>query len=69
LETPNNKHNHGAHRDFFVLNHRSSKKHHLDMFKVFGAVLAYGVLSTQAIPINMAPVFWKQVTCFDLDDV
>ena len=37
------------------------------MFKFLGAFIAFGILSKQPIPLNLAPTVWKQILGQDLN--
>ena len=61
IKSPNNRNDHGANRDCFILNPSSKSPAHLEMFKYLGAFIAFGILSKQPIPLNLAPTVWKQI--------
>lgn len=61
IKSPNNRNEHGPNRDCFVLDPTSKSPSHLLMFKYLGAFIAFGVLSKQPVPLNLAPSVWKQI--------
>lgn len=67
IKSPNNRNDHGANRDCFILNPASKSPAHLEMFKFLGAFIAFGILSKQPIPLNLAPTVWKQILGQDLN--
>ena len=74
IRTPNNRNEHGACRDCFILDSRSETPAHKLMFRYFGGFLAFAFCSKSPLPFNMAPWFWKQmlgedVTLEDLEEI
>lgn len=61
IKTPNNKNDHGNNRESYILNGLSGSPRHLQMFRFFGAMLSFSILSLQPLSINLAPFFWKQL--------
>lgn len=61
IKSPNNRNEHGPNRDCFVLDPSSKSPSHLLMFKYLGAFIAFGILSKQPVPLNLAPSVWKQI--------
>ena len=59
IPTPNNKNNHGQFRECWMVNPSSQSPTHLDMFKFFGYYIGYAIRSEQALPLDLAPIFWK----------
>lgn len=71
-KTPNNKNDSGSYRECFILNPHARSPVHLKMFKYFGALLGFSILTKQPLPINMVPFFWKQIrgqTVMTLEDL
>lgn len=62
IKTPNNKNEYGNNRECFILNSRSTSARHQKMFKYFGALLGFSILSQQPMALNLAPIFWKQLS-------
>jgi hypothetical protein len=50
-----------------MLNPASISPTHLDMFKFFGCLIGFGIRTLSALPLNLAPLFWKQVLGETLD--
>ena len=74
IKSPNNKTDHGANRDCFILDPASTGPAHLNMFKFLGGFIAFGILSKSPVPLNLAPSVWKQIlgetmTLADLDGI
>lgn len=74
IKSANNRNDHGSNRDCFVLDPASKSPAHLEMYKYLGAFIAFGVLSKQPVPLNLAPTVWKQIlgqplTLADLESV
>jgi E3 ubiquitin-protein ligase HERC2 len=61
IPTPNNKNNHGLNRECFMINPSSLLPNHLDMFKYFGYYLGMAIRSEQALALDLAPVFWRNL--------
>lgn len=59
IKSPNNKNEHGANRDCFILDSRSRTPAHQLMFNYIGAFLAFSFLSKSPMPLNLAPWVWK----------
>ena len=73
IKSPNNRNEHGSCRDCFILNGASKSPTHLEMYKFFGGLIAYGIMSKSPVPFNLAPIIWKQLlgetpTIEDLND-
>lgn len=71
-KTPNNKNDSGNFRECFILNPDARSPTHLKMFKYFGALLGFSILTKQPLTINMVPFFWKQIqgqTAMTLEDL
>ncbi|TNV74071.1 hypothetical protein FGO68_gene5475 [Halteria grandinella] len=62
IPTPNNKNNHGQNRESWMLNPSSTTQVHLQLFKYFGLFLGMAIRSQQALPLDLAPIFWKLLT-------
>ena len=74
IKTPNNRNDHGANRDCYMLDPASTGPGHIEMFKYLGGFIAFGILSKAPVPLNLAPTVWKQVlgepmTLADLDSI
>ena len=72
IKSPNNRNEHGANRDCFVLDPSSTSPSHLEMYRFLGGFIACGILSKAPIPLNLSPSVWKQIlglplTLADLD--
>ena len=72
IKSPNNRNEHGASRDCFVLDPSSTSPSHLEMYRFLGGYIACAILSKAPIPLNLAPSVWKQIlglplTLSDLD--
>jgi E3 ubiquitin-protein ligase HERC2 len=61
IKSPNNRNDHGANRDCFVLDPASTSPAHLEMFKYLGGFIGFGILSKSPVPLNLAPTVWKQI--------
>lgn len=59
IPTPNNKNNHGQFRECWMINPSSTSPSHLDLFKHFGYFIGAAIRSQQALPLDIAPIFWK----------
>ena len=59
IPTPNNKNNHGQYRECWIVNPSSTSPTHLELFKFFGIFLGHAIRSQQALPLDLAPLFWK----------
>ena len=73
-KSPNNRNEHGTHRECFILNPSSISPSHLEMYRFLGGLVGYGIMSRSPIPINFAPFLWKQIlgvelTLSDLDTI
>lgn len=74
IKSPNNRNDHGSHRDCFILNPTSTSPSHLEMYKFLGAFIAFSILSKAPFPISLAPIVWKQILgestgLSDLDEI
>lgn len=74
IKSPNNRNDHGANRDCYILDPASTGPGHLNMFKYLGGFIAFGILSKSPVPLNLAPSVWKQIlgdamTLADLDGI
>ena len=74
VKTSNNRNVHGNHRDCFILNPSAKSPTQLEMFKFLGALIGYGIMAKAALPLNLAPTFWKTLqgetlTLNDLDSI
>ena len=72
IKSPNNRNEHGASRDCFVLDPTSKSPSHLEMYKFLGGYIGCAILSKAPVPLNLAPSVWKQImglplTLADLD--
>lgn len=67
IKTSNNRNDHGDNRDCFMLNPTSRSPTHLEMYKFFGAFLAFSIMTTAPIPIHLAPSVWKQLLGDELE--
>ena len=72
IKSPNNRNEHGANRDCFVLDPTSKSPTHLEMYQFLGAYIANAILTKAPLPLNLAPSVWKQILglplkLFDLD--
>ena len=61
IKSPNNRNDHGANRDCFLLDPASTSPAHLEMFKYLGGFIGFGILSKSPVPLNLAPTVWKQI--------
>ena len=61
IKSPNNRNDHGANRDCFILNPDSTSPAMLEMYKYLGGFIAFGILSKSPVPLNLAPTVWKQI--------
>ena len=61
IKSPNNRNDHGANRDCFVLDPASTSPAHLEMFKFLGGFIGFGILSKSPVPLNLAPTVWKLI--------
>jgi len=61
IPTPNSKAEHGENRDTYIVNPSSTKPSHLEIFKYFGYLLGMAIRSEQYLPLDLAPLFWKQI--------
>ena len=59
IASPNNRNEHGANRDCFVLDPTSKSPSHLEMYKFLGGFIAMAILSKAPMPLNLAPSVWK----------
>lgn len=59
IPTPNNKNNHGQYRECWMVNPSSTSPSHLELFKFFGIFIGHAIRSQQAMPLELAPIFWK----------
>ncbi len=59
IPTPNNKNNHGQFRECWMINPAARSPTHLEMFKFFGYFIGAAIRSQQALPLDLAPIFWK----------
>ena len=59
IKSPNNRNDHGSHRDCYILDPASTSPAHLEMFKYLGGYIAFGILSKSPVPLNLAPTVWK----------
>ncbi|CDW82480.1 hect e3 ubiquitin [Stylonychia lemnae] len=59
IPTPNNKNNHGQYRECWMVNPSSNSPSHLELFKHFGYFIGAAIRSEQALPLDLAPIFWK----------
>jgi len=59
IPTPNNKNNHGQYRECWMINPSATSPIHLEMFKFFGLFIGLAIRSQQALPLDLAPIFWK----------
>ena len=59
IKSPNNRNDHGANRDCFILNPDSTSPAMLEMYKYLGGFIAFGILSKSPVPLNLAPTVWK----------
>ena len=67
IKTSNNRNDHGLNRDCFTLNPSSRSPTHLEMYKFFGAFLAFAMMSKSPLPIHLAPSLWKQLLGEELE--
>mmetsp|Transcript_18316 Transcript_18316/g.24458 ORF Transcript_18316/g.24458 Transcript_18316/m.24458 type:complete len:162 (-) Transcript_18316:772-1257(-) len=67
IKTSNNRNDHGNNRDCFMLNPSSRSPTHLEMYKFFGAFLAFAMMTKSPIPIHLAPSLWKQLLGEELE--
>ena len=61
IKSPNNRNDHGANRDCYILNPDSTSPAMLEMYKYLGGFIAFGILSKSPVPLNLAPTVWKQI--------
>lgn len=61
IKSPNNRNDHGSDRDCFVLDPSSNSRASLEMFKYLGAFIAFGIMCTGKMPLNLAQTVWKQI--------
>ena len=59
IPTPNNKSNHGQYRECWMINPSATSPTHLELFKFFGYFIGHAIRSQQALPLDLAPIFWK----------
>ena len=59
IKSPNNRNDHSAHRDCFILNPDSTGPTMLEIFKYLGGFIAFGILPKSPVPLNLAPSVWK----------
>lgn len=52
-----------------MINPSSRTPTHLEMFKFFGALLSFSIMSKAPIPLHLAPTVWKQLLGEQLDDL
>lgn len=45
-----------------MINPSSTSPTHLELFKYFGIFLGMAIRSQQALPLDLAPIFWKLIT-------
>jgi hypothetical protein len=45
-----------------MINPASTSPIHLELFKYFGLFLGMAIRSQQALPLDLAPIFWKLIT-------
>jgi len=74
IKSPNNRNDHGANRDCYILDPKSTGPAHLHMYKYLGGFIAFGILSKAPVPLNLASTVWKQIlgeelTLADLDSI
>ena len=50
-----------------MLNPSSRSPTHLEMYKLFRAILAFSMMSTAPIPIHLSPSLWKQLLGEELE--
>lgn len=61
IKSPNNRNEHGANRDCFVLDPASKSASHLEMYQLLGGYIALAILSKTPLPLNLAPSVWRQI--------
>ena len=61
IKSPNNRNEHGTHRDCYILNSKSKSPSHLLALKYLGGLIGFAILAKSPIPFNFAPMFWKQL--------
>jgi hypothetical protein len=64
IPTENRRNDHGDLRDCFLVNPKCAKtwpyvKQELEMLYFFGVLIGNGILSTNPLPLNLHPIFWK----------
>lgn len=59
IKSPNNRNEHGTYRDCYILNPESKSPTHIEMYKFFGGLIAYGLMSKAPVPFNLSPIVWK----------
>jgi len=74
IPSPNNRNDHGGYRDCYIINPASTAPAHINMYKRLGGIFAFSFMSRQPLPVNLPPIFWKQLlgeTCTldDLNDI
>jgi len=61
IPTPNNKSEHGENRESYIVNPSSTRATHLELFRYLGNLLGMAIRSQQHLPLDIAPIFWKQL--------
>ena len=67
IKSANNRNDHGSNRDCFVINPATRSPTHLEMFKFFGAILSFSIMTKSPVPIHLAPTVWKLLLNDDLE--
>ena len=55
----NNKSNHGDNRECWLIN--SGSESDPELFKFFGMFIGFGIRASPAVPLDLAPIFWKSL--------
>jgi len=66
IKTPNNRNEHGSHRECFTLNASSTSPTHRELFRTFGYFIGYAARATSAMDFNLPPLFWKKIVGTEL---
>ena len=61
IKTPNNRLMMGNYRECYVLDPASTSPTHMNLYSFLGGILGYSILSMAPLPINLAPIVWKQL--------
>lgn len=61
VKTPNNRNDHGSHRECWTLNAAATTPTHAALFRLLGHFLGYAARTKSAMDYNFPPVLWKRL--------